>query len=93
MPHRAARSARRFAGRYRASFFCRTCASPRPMPEADVAANDDGTLTIWDARWVEVSPAFFRSRDGARRVGFRVDSAGRATHLSVGPWQVMERVQ
>ena len=89
----AARSARRFAGRYRASIFCHTCASPRPMPEVDVVANDDGTLTIWDARWVEVSPAFFRTSDGQRRVGFRVDPSGRATHLGVGSWQVMERVR
>jgi hypothetical protein len=63
------------------------------VPETDVVANDDGTLTLWDARWVEVETAFFRREDGRRRVGFRVDSSGRATHLTAGAWQVMERVR
>ncbi|HEX6250546.1 MAG TPA: hypothetical protein VFZ56_03840 [Gemmatimonadaceae bacterium] len=42
---------------------------------------------------MEVSPRFFRSLDGLRRIGFREDSAGRITHLTVGSWQVLERVR
>lgn len=88
-----AERARRYAGRYRASIVCHSCRAPRPVPEATIAANADGTISLWNARWVEVSPGFFRSADGRRRVGFRHDRAGRVTHLTAGSWQVMERVR
>jgi CubicO group peptidase (beta-lactamase class C family) len=89
----AAREARRYAGHYRANIVCHTCASPMEVAEVDVVANDDGTLSAFGGRFLEVSPRFFRSADGERRFGFREDSAGRITHLTMGSWQVMERVQ
>jgi CubicO group peptidase (beta-lactamase class C family) len=88
----AAAAAARFAGHYRANIVCHSCASPRPVSEADIVANDDGTLSMNGIRWIEVSPRFFRSMDGTRRMGFREDSAGRITHFTAGSWQVMERV-
>jgi hypothetical protein len=89
---KAAESARRYAGHYRANIVCHTCPNPRQVTETDIVANDDGTLTMYGTRWVEVSPRFFRSMDGKRRFGFREDSAGRITHYTGGSWQVMERV-
>ena len=91
-PSIAARRAARYAGHYRANTVCHTCASPVQVPETDLVANADGTLSAFGARWVEVSERFFRSQDGARRFGFREDSLGRVTHLTMGAWQVMERV-
>ena len=44
----------------------------------------DGTLSAFGGRFLEVSPRFFRSQDGERRFGFREDSLGRITHLTVG---------
>ena len=62
------------------------------MAEIDVLANQDGTLSAFNGKFVEVSPRFFRSEDGSRRFGFHEDSLGRITHLTVGSWQVLERV-
>ena len=88
----AAAAAARYAGHYRANIVCHSCASPRPVSEVDVLANRDGTLSAFGGRFLEVSPRFFRSQDGERRFGFREDSLGRITHLTVGSWQVLERV-
>jgi len=41
---------------------------------------------------MKISPRFFRSADGKRRFGFREDESGRITHMTVGAWQVLERV-
>jgi CubicO group peptidase (beta-lactamase class C family)/ketosteroid isomerase-like protein len=88
----AAQSAVRYAGHYRANIVCHTCASPRRVSEADVVANEDGTVSAFNGRFIEVSPRFFRSEDGSRRFGFHEDSLGRITHLTLGAWQVLERV-
>lgn len=91
-PAAAAAAAQRYAGRYRANIVCHSCAMPRPVPEMDVVVNPAGTLTAFGGAFLEESPGFFRSLDGERRFGFRADSTGRITHLTVGSWQVMERV-
>jgi Beta-lactamase len=91
--YRDSARARRYAGHYRASIFCHSCASPMPVNEVDVVANADGTLGFWDARWVETDDRFFRSADGRRQVGFRVDERGVVTHFSAGSFRVMERVR
>jgi CubicO group peptidase (beta-lactamase class C family)/ketosteroid isomerase-like protein len=91
-PAAAARAAARYAGHYRANIWCHSCANPRQMAEVDVIANADGTVSAFGGRFLEVSPRFFRSEDGERRFGFREDSLGRITHLTVGSWQVMERI-
>lgn len=88
----AAKAMARYAGHYRANIVCHSCASPREVHEADIVANGDGTLSVYGVKWIEVSPRFFRSSDGTRRFGFREDSAGRITHMTVGTWQVLERV-
>ena len=88
----ASRAVARYVGHYRANIVCHSCASPRPVAEVDVVANQDGTLSAFNGRFVEVSPRFFRSEDGSRRFGFREDSLGRITHLTFGSWQVLERV-
>ncbi len=89
----AVRSAARYAGHYRANIVCHTCANPRSVAEIDVIVNQqDGSLSAFNGRFIEVSPRFFRSEDGSRRFGFHEDSLGRITHLTVGSWQVLERV-
>jgi CubicO group peptidase (beta-lactamase class C family)/ketosteroid isomerase-like protein len=88
----AAQAVARYAGHYRANIVCHTCTNPRRMTEIDVVANQDGSLSAFSGRFIEVSPRFFRSEDGSRRFGFHEDSLGRITHLTVGSWQVLERV-
>ncbi|HET6837934.1 MAG TPA: serine hydrolase domain-containing protein [Gemmatimonadales bacterium] len=89
----AARRLRRFAGTYRASIFCHSCRDGGPnVQDFRVTANDDGTITAWDQRWVEVSPLYFVSADGSRRIGFAEDKNGRVVALTAGSWRVLERV-
>ena len=88
----AAQAAARYAGHYRANIVCHSCPSPPRVTEIDVLTNQDGSLSAFNGRFIEVSPRFFRSEDGARRFGFHEDSLGRITHLTLGSWQVLERV-
>jgi hypothetical protein len=91
-PSVAVRQAARYAGRYRANIACHSCKNPRPAAEVDVVVNADGSVSAFGGRFIEVSPRFFRSEDGKRRFGFREDARGRITHLTVGAWQVLERI-
>ncbi len=89
----AAGGLRRFAGKYRASIFCHSCPDGGPnVQDFDVQANGDGTLTVWDQRWVEVSPLYFVRLDGRAHIGFAADESGRITALSGGSWRVLERI-
>jgi CubicO group peptidase (beta-lactamase class C family) len=83
----------RFAGTYRGSIWCHTCPfdSDR-VTDVRVSVNADGSLGIWDERWIEVSPRFFRSPDGRRRLGFAEDAKGNITALTTGSWAVLERL-
>jgi hypothetical protein len=90
----AAASLRRFAGVYRANTFCHSCADGGPgVQDFQVTANDDGTITVWETRWVQVEPLFFRSPDGLRRIGFKEDASGRIIGLTAGSWRVLERIR
>jgi len=62
------------------------------VQDFEVRANDDGTISEWDARWVEVSPLYFVRADGRGRIGFAADSTGRIVALTAGSWRVVERV-
>ena len=55
--------------------------------------NGDGTISVWDDRWVEVSPLYFVRADGRGRIGFAADSIGRIVALTAGSWRVVERVR
>ena len=89
----AARVAR-FAGTYRANVYCHTCPETlRFTQDFQVTANADGTLSGFDGRWVEVSPLFFRDTTGTRRFGLAADSSGRITALTIGSWQVLEKIR
>jgi len=84
----------RFAGTYRASTFCHTCTvGGVPVQDFEVSANPDGTISVWDARWVEVSPRYFVRTDGRARLGFAEDGHGRIVALTAGSWRVLERVR
>jgi CubicO group peptidase (beta-lactamase class C family) len=85
---------RRFAGRYRANNFCHSCpGGGGNVQDFEVAANGDGTITVWDQRWVEVSPLYFVGVDGRGRIGFAQDTTGRIIALSAGSWRVVERIE
>jgi CubicO group peptidase (beta-lactamase class C family) len=81
------------AGTYRANIWCHTCPfDPDRVQDVRVTANADGSINVWDERWIEVEPLFFRSPDGRRRIGFHADANGKITALTSGSWMVMERL-
>lgn len=83
----------RFVGTYRANIFCHSCPDGGlNVQDFKIKANDDGTITVWDARWVEVSPLYFVRADGRARIGFAEDKSGRIVALTAGSWRVLERV-
>jgi hypothetical protein len=83
----------RFAGTYRANNYCHSCTDGGPnVQDFDVRANDDGTITLWDSQWVEVSPLYFVGLDGRGRIGFAEDSSGRIVAVTSGAWRVIERI-
>jgi CubicO group peptidase (beta-lactamase class C family) len=89
-----AEALRRFAGVYRAHSFCHSCADGGPyVQDFEVSANNDGTLSVWDDRWVQVEPLFFRNLDGQRRIGFKEDGRGRIMALTAGSWRVLEKIR
>jgi CubicO group peptidase (beta-lactamase class C family) len=89
----AAERLRRFAGTYRANNFCHSCPDGGPnVQDFEVKANDDGTITVWDDRWVEVSPLYFVRADGRKHLGFAEDKSGRIVALTAGSWRVIERI-
>jgi len=90
---KSAAGLRRFAGKYRGNIFCHSCADGGPnVQDFEVEANDDGTITVWGDRWVEVSPLYFVGLDGRSRIGFAEDKSGKITALSAGSWKVLERI-
>jgi CubicO group peptidase (beta-lactamase class C family) len=83
----------RLAGVYRANIWCHTCPfDPDRVQDVSVSVNSDGSIKVWDQSWIEVSPLFFRSADGKRRIGFHEDAKGNITALTSGSWMVMERL-
>jgi CubicO group peptidase (beta-lactamase class C family) len=92
-PSRAgAERLRRLAGAYRANIFCHSCPDGGNTQDFAVEANADGSITLWDQRWVEVAPLYFVGADGRGRIGFAEDSAGRIVAVTAGSWKVLERV-
>jgi CubicO group peptidase (beta-lactamase class C family) len=85
---------RHFAGMYRANIFCHSCPKgEQNVQDFDVGANNDGTITVWDQRWVPVDSLYFASEDGRRHIGFAQDPRGRITALTGGSWRVLERIR
>jgi hypothetical protein len=83
----------RFAGTYRANNFCHSCPDGGPnVQDFEVESNDDGTITLWNSRWVEVSPLYFVGIDGRGRIGFAEDKSGRIVAVTSGAWRVLERI-
>jgi CubicO group peptidase (beta-lactamase class C family) len=80
-----------YAGSYRASFNCHTCANRPPVPEFDVTV-ENGALQLWGKRWVPISKDLFASEDGRARLAFVRDDKGRITALTGGSWRVGERI-
>ena len=57
-----------------------------------MTANEDGSISLWDERWIETSPRYFVSADGRSRIGFAEDSSRRIFAVTAGSWRVIERV-
>ena len=89
----AASHLKRLEGTYRGNIWCHTCPfDPARVQDVKVKANEDGTITVWDEKWIEAEPLFFRSPDGKRRIGFAEDTNGNIIALTAGSWMVMERI-
>ena len=89
----AAPGLRRLAGTYRASAYCHTCSDGGPnVQDFGVTANGDGTISVWDQRWIQSGPLYFVSADGIKHLGFAEDSSGRILGLTAGSWRVLERI-
>jgi CubicO group peptidase (beta-lactamase class C family) len=84
---------KRLEGTYRGNIWCHTCPfDASRVQDVKVTLNDDGSINVWDEKWIEVEPLFFRSADGRRRLGFHEDAKGKITALTSGSWMVMERL-
>ena len=84
---------KRFAGLYRANLYCHTCKNPLPVAEVEVTSNEDGTITVWENRWVQTEPLLFVRLDGKQKIGFQEDKSGRIVQMSAGSWKVLEKVK
>ena len=81
-----------YAGSYRASFQCHTCADRPPVPEFDVTV-EAGALQLWGERWVPIGEDLFAREDGRARLAFLRDDRGQVTALTGGSWRVGERIE
>ena len=81
-----------YAGSYRASFQCHTCADRPPVPEFDVTV-DEGALQLWGERWVPIGEDLFAREDGRARLAFIRDDRGQVAALTGGSWRVGERIE
>jgi hypothetical protein len=81
-----------YAGTYLANNYCRTCPDGESNAQRfEIVANDDGSLGLWDDKWLEIAPLLFSSQDGKRRIGFMRDRSGKVIAVSAGSWRVLER--
>jgi CubicO group peptidase (beta-lactamase class C family) len=81
-----------YVGVYLPNNYCRTCAEGAGnAPRFPITANADGSLGLWDDRWIEAAPLLFVSSSGRRRIGFLRDSSGNVIAVSAGAWRVLER--
>lgn len=81
-----------YAGSYRASFSCHTCADGPPVPEFDVTI-ENGALELWGERWVPVGEDLFARADGRARLAFLRDDDGCVIALTGGSWRVGELIK
>jgi CubicO group peptidase (beta-lactamase class C family) len=81
-----------YAGSYRASFNCHSCADRPPVPEFDVTI-EGGKLQLWGDNWVPIGRDLFEREDGRAMLAFIRDGKGRITALSGGSWRVGERIK
>jgi hypothetical protein len=83
----------RFEGTYRANIYCHTCANPGTVQDFEVKVNTDGSISLWNTRWVQTKPLLFASEDGKSKVGFKVDENGTVLCASGGSWRVIEKIK
>lgn len=81
---------REYAGRYLSSLSCHTCREEGQVFE--VAANADGTLSLWGQTWVPLERDLFLRDDGKRLLGFARDRNGQIVSLTGGSWRVADRL-
>jgi CubicO group peptidase (beta-lactamase class C family) len=84
----------RFAGKYRADFYCHTCKEGARgyVPQAfDIKANDDGTISLWGGQWRQIEPLLFQLvrgqlGNGETLVAFQEDQTGQIVRMFNGTW-------
>jgi CubicO group peptidase (beta-lactamase class C family) len=79
-----------FAGRYRASFQCHTCAEPTG-PEFEIGVSGGG-LSAFGGAWRPVGHDRFANPADGRRLAFVRDAAGVVVAVTAGAWRVGERI-
>ncbi len=86
--------AKKVAGKYRATTWCHTCPfDPDRVQDFEVVAHDDGSITVWDRRWIAVEPLLFAGADGRGRIGFHLEEKGEVDAMTAGSWRVLERLR
>jgi CubicO group peptidase (beta-lactamase class C family) len=88
---RDSESLKEYAGRYRSSLACHTCGESRG--DFELLAHEDGTLELWNQRWLPIGPDLFTRVDGERLLAFTRNGSGRVAVVSGGSWRVAERVE
>jgi len=81
-----------YAGRYRSSLACHTCADADRDQDFELTLRSDGTLDLWGQQWVPLDRDLFVRSDGKRLLGFARDKAGRVKVVSGGSWRVADRL-
>lgn len=83
----------RFEGSYRWDPYCHSCkdSSAYYAQSVKITATNEGMLSFWGGKWIQVSPLLFQLVDGPLAgqvyVAFREDINGKITHFFLGgPW-------
>ena len=83
----------RFEGSYRWDPYCHSCkdSSAYNAQTVKIGATNDGMLSFWSGKWIQVSPLLFQLADGALAgqvyVAFKEDTQGKISHFFLGgPW-------
>ena len=88
----------RFAGEYRWNVYCHTCDSTVFKPASfKVVSNNDGTISFFAGKWVQIKPLVFQLADGKLAgqviVAFRENDEGAISHFFLGGPFTYEKIK
>ncbi len=81
------------AGTYRWLSNCITCPDGGNRQTWQLKANEDGTLSGFGRKFVQVAPLLYKSEDGERTMGFRQNEKGKVQYMSLGNVNVFEKLE